>query len=222
MNFEERLRKHEERYWHEIDAREKIESRIKTPFSMFLIVFGLIAYLFKETFLSDNLNFSWYFWIAYVSSIILFVTSIGFFLRAIYGYHYLLMPTPEVLELYFKQILDDYKKTDRTKANFWTREAFKEYLFNSYVTYTTQNTKNNDSKSLNINRCIGSLIASFVIVCLSYIPYYLGTTTLKENHVDQQTTSSPSAAAARCERSTTQQTTKTNGPPSPSGTAEMT
>ncbi len=171
MDRQARFELHEKRYFHELDAREKIEARLRTPLAMFAIVFGLLAYIANEVPFSRPSDVSIFFWVPYTLGGILFMSSLCCFFRAIYGYHYLLLPTPDTLEQYFNEIVEEYCKTDRGKARQWAAEAFKEYLFDSYVSYSSQNTKNNDSKSLNLNRCIGTLISSFVLSCLSYIPY---------------------------------------------------
>ena len=162
-------------YIHELETREKIESRLKTPMAMFVIIFGLIGYIAKESILKNNLNFEFSFFLLSGTATFTFILSIFFFFRAIYGYHYSLLPTPIDLENYLEKIIDEYCKTDRGKAREWASEAFEEYLFNCYVSYTSQNTKNNDAKSLNLNRCIGSLIFSFISISLAFIPFYYQT-----------------------------------------------
>ena len=221
MDFDERLKAYENRYIHEIDTREKIEARVKTPFAIFLVVFTLIGFLFKETVLLGNLNFDWTFWASYVLSALFFVISVCFFLRALYGYHYLLMPTPEVLEEYLEKTIEEYSKVDAGKAKSWAKEALKEYLFESYLKYASQNTKNNDTKSLNISRCLGTLITSFIIICASYLPYYAGILEQTENNNVQQTATATTSTTERSERSATGQTSEAHASPAASGKAKV-
>ena len=203
MDFDERLNDYKEKYSFELLNREKIEARIKTPFAMFLIVFGLIAYLFKETIANQNFDFHWLFWVVFLLSCLLFIVSIFFFIKAIHGYHYLLLPTPEILEQYLADIISNYNEVDRGRSREWAKESYKEYLFESYVKYTTQNTKNNDTKALNISRCLTSLIASFIIICFSYLPYYDGLMNQKENIDVQKTRTTTTTTTEGCSRPTT-------------------
>jgi hypothetical protein len=166
---------YEKRYFHELDAREKIEARIKTPMAMFVIVFGLIGYLAKETVLKSNFELEFGFWLFSGAAIFTFVLSLFFFFKTIYGYHYFLLPTPDDLEKYFEESVSEYCNTNRGKARSWASEAFEEYLFDCYVSYTSQNTRNNDAKALNLTYCIGALIFSFINICIAYIPYYYQT-----------------------------------------------
>ena len=172
MDKLERQKLYKERYFHELDAREKIEGRLKTPMAMFIIVFGLVGYLIKETILKHNFDFNFSFYLLSGSAIFTFILSLIFFFKTIYGYHYSLLSTPISLEKYFEETVIEYCKTDRGKARAWASEAFNEFLYDCYVSYTTQNTQNNDAKALNLNRCIGALIFSFISICLAYIPYY--------------------------------------------------
>lgn len=166
---------YEKRYFHELESREKIESRLKTPLTMFAIVFGLLAYLIKEVLLKSHFNLGVSFWFLSGVTVITFIISLVYFFRTLHGYHYLLLPTPVVLEEYYKETMTKYTQIDEEKADIWTSEAFDEYLLNCYIKYTTQNTLNNDAKSLNLNRCISLLMISFVSTCLAYVPFYYHT-----------------------------------------------
>ncbi len=175
MDKKQRQEFYERRYFHELDAREKIEGRVKIPMTMFVIVFGLIGYIAKETVLKSNLDFDFSFWLLSGFATATFILSVFFFFKTIYGYHYSLLPTPADLEKYFEDTVTKYCKTDRGKARYWASEAFDEYLFSCYVSYTTQNTKNNDAKALNLVHCIGFLIFSFLFICMAYVPFYFQT-----------------------------------------------
>jgi hypothetical protein len=172
MDKKKRFEVYEKRYFHELDTRERVESRLKTPLTMFAIVFGIIAFLSNKVIEAVDTHQDFGFWLFYSGSIVMFVLSVYFFIRSIYGYHYSLLPTPEVMENYYRNIEDEYAKTNLGSAKAWAQEAFEDYLYNSYVQYTTQNTKNNDAKSLNLIRCIGSIIFSFACIVVSFVPIY--------------------------------------------------
>ena len=112
------------------------------------------------------MDFSRY-WKYFISNLIVL------FSRALYGYHYLLLPTPVDLENYYQEILTTNQSVSPGDARKWAKETFNEYLMDGYLKYGTRNTQNNDSKMLNHSRCIGALIISFVLTCAAYAPYYL-------------------------------------------------
>ncbi|MCB1804371.1 MAG: hypothetical protein KDJ99_04235 [Candidatus Competibacteraceae bacterium] len=172
MNPSERLEFHSKRYLHEIDHREKIENRIRTPVPLLVIVAGLSDFLIKNTVLEKLFCFHWSLYFLLAVGATAFAFSLFYFLRAIYGYHYQLIPTSETLEHYYNEILEQYQKVSPADARKWANEEFQKYLMKSYIEYGTQNTKNNDSKSLNLNYCLGSLIVAFICSSLAYLPYY--------------------------------------------------
>ena len=209
MDTDKRLESYKDRYKHEIDLREKLEARIKTPFAIMAIVFGLIAYLFRETVLSGNLDFDWFFWITYSAAILLFAQSFHYFFKAITGYRYKLIPTPEVLENYLEDTIEHYAKHSPSQAKAWANKAHSEYLFKCYVEYTSINTRNNDSKSYNINKCINTLIVAFLLSCNAYLPFYAGLLEQKESaNVRPTTTTTTSATEGRKGPTSPGQTTK--------------
>lgn len=172
MEYKERLADYKDRYYRELDVREKIDARLRTSFSFFLVVFALFAFLFEKTVSKGFLPSEVIFWFAYAVGVFAFIFAIFFQIKALHGYNYALIPTPERLEEYYSEILSAYAKSNLGLAKKWTKESYEKYLFNCYVIYTSQNTKNNDTKALNLSRSLSSLIVAFVFVCLSYIPFY--------------------------------------------------
>jgi hypothetical protein len=172
MNQDKRLEFYKDRYQSELDHREKIEGRIRTPLPMLVIVAGISGFLIKNTVLEKLFCFHWSLYLLILIGSATFIVSLYYFLRAIYGYHYQLIPTSERLENYYNEIFSEYQKVSPGDARKWTNEEFEKYLMASYIEYGTQNTKNNDAKSLNLNNCIGSLIVAFICSSLAYLPYY--------------------------------------------------
>lgn len=172
MNIEERLKLYEGLYYHELESRNKIESRLKLPFAVFAVVFSMLAFLFTETVFSQKVTVGPYFWVLYGGSVIALLFAIGFFVKAWYGYQYKLLPKAQGLEEYYGQILDSYKTDYPKKSEQWAQEAFKEYLLSTYSEYASHNSTNNDRKSEFVHRCIAALLVSFITACISYQPYY--------------------------------------------------
>lgn len=170
MDKEKRKEFYEKRYFHELDMREKIESRLRGPLTMIIVSFGTFAFLEKRVFAGGFLDKDYPLLLSFLSGVFFWVCALYFFMRTIRGYHYSLLPTPKVLEEYFEKILIEGRKSDRGQSKKWAEEDFSEYLFKNYVVSTTQNTLNNDAKSLNIDRSIKSIFCAF---CFSGLTYFL-------------------------------------------------
>ena len=172
MKYEKRFEFYEKLYFNERELREKIEGRYRTPLTLFAVLFAFIGFMAKELFSENALSFGYGVWLPFTLSVLSFLLAAFHLSRSLYGYHYQLMPTPDVLEQYREEIKAKYRKIDPQYAIEWTNGAFEDYLFTMYIEYTTQNTKNNDTKSLNLSRCVRSLIATFLLVGLAYVPYF--------------------------------------------------
>jgi hypothetical protein len=210
MEFKERFSDYKERYYKELDARDKVESRQKASFSIFLVVFALIAFLFNKTLGSAQLPSDVFFWAFYGVGVLAFLVAIVFYIKGIHGYSYALVPTPEELEKYRKEIYEHYSKTNLGLAKQWMEEAYEQYIFECYISYTSQNTKNNDTKALNASHSMSSLIAAFVFICLSYVPYYASTFHGEKNDSTATTTATaPPEQASKGTTTTTNKASKT-------------
>jgi len=208
MEFKERFGDYKERYHKELDARDKVESRQKSSFSIFLVVFALITFLFNKTLGSGQLPSDVFFWTVYSIGVLAFAVAIVFYIKGIHGYSYALVPTPEELEKYRKEIYEQYSKTNLGLAKQWMEEAYEQYIFECYISYTSQNTKNNDTKALNASRSMSSLIAAFVFICLSYVPYYASTFHGEKN--DSTATTTATTSPEQASKGTTTTTSKTS------------
>ncbi len=152
-----------------------------------------------------------FFWTVYSFGVLAFVVAIVFYIKGIHGYSYALVPTPEELEKYRKEIYEQYSKINLGLAKQWMEEAYEQYIFECYISYTSQNTRNNDTKALNANRSMSSLIVAFVFICLSYVPYYASTFYGEKNDSTATTTATTSPEqASKGPTTTTSKTSKTS------------
>ena len=129
MKFDQRFEFYEKLYFHERDLWEKIESRYRTPLTLFAALFPFIGFLSRELFIAEAVPYNFLVWVPLSASIALFVFAVYFLSRSMYGYHYQLMPTPDVLEEYREEIKTEYFKISPEEAIDWTNTIFEEYLF---------------------------------------------------------------------------------------------
>jgi hypothetical protein len=185
MKTKDRAEYYEKLYFQELDSRNKIENRLRLPFTIFAIVFAMVGFLFNEALVVKNVTLSGFFWLFYISSTIALILSIFFFVKAWYGYTYLLMPEASIQEGYYSEILESYRTDYPKMAESWASEAFQEYLLATYSKYASHNTQNNDKKSDNLHKSITSLLISFTLASVSYLPYY-NAITLDKPHAQKE------------------------------------
>jgi hypothetical protein len=172
MDINQRNADYKDWYYKEVDTRFKIEAGLKTSPALFLIVFALLAYIFKLTIAVNIYPQYYWFWGLFASSVISLVIAVFFFAAAIHGYTYSQIPTPVELENYYKTTLEHYAKYDLSKAKQYAGETFEEYINECYIVFATQNTLNNDTKLLNLSRIHRFIIIAFFLASFTYIPLY--------------------------------------------------
>lgn len=172
MDFDDRLALFERRYWHEIEQREKLEARTRTPMLVLGIVAGILGYLLKSTVLQKSFEFHWSLFAFVCVACIAFIASLFFFVRALVGYHYQLLPTSDGLESYYQAILKRFQSVSAAQAKNWAKGDFEKYLMSCYVEFASQNTRNNDAKALNLHRCMIGLAVAFTSSSLAFIPFF--------------------------------------------------
>jgi len=173
MHFSDRLAFYERRYLHEIDLREKLEGRTRTSLLLLGIVAGVLGYVLKSSVLVGSFDFHWSLFALLGVGSVTFIAALLYCLRSMVGYHYQLLPASDNLEAYYQSILEEFKKVSAAKAREWANEDFEQYLMEAYISYASQNTRNNDAKSLNLHRCLISLAVTFTCGSLALLPYYL-------------------------------------------------
>src|SRR5574340_783079 len=107
----------------------------------------------------------------FLSSVML-VIAIYFFVRSWYGNTYAFLPSAEATEQY-RQLLqktyEQYKNGDSLAETY-----LNDYLCTKYISCATQNTQCNDLRSLNLHKTNGTLIASTVLVAVTFLVFFMG------------------------------------------------
>lgn len=172
MKQDERRKFYERLYYHELEVRDKVENRLKLPFSIFAIVFTLAVFLFNEVLVKKSVPVDTFFWTVYLCALVALGLAVSFFVVSWYGYTYKMLPTASDIETYYEQILTEYQEVSPHQASAWAKEAFEDFLLDTFKTYATHNTRNNDRKAFYLHRCVTALIISFMLICVAFYPYY--------------------------------------------------
>jgi hypothetical protein len=75
-------------------------------------------------------------------------------------------------ETYRERLIDMYEPYP--KAADLVERAMREYLFDSYMQFSSANTINNDSRSDDLHRATVSITISALLAFLTFVPFMLG------------------------------------------------
>lgn len=170
MNKEELFKFYERQYFHEIDMREKLNSRLQLPLAALLALSGFLGYMLQNKNPDIGGGPSMIFWIFYLAALTSIGCALYFFRKSWFGPTDKLLPTAKTIEEYRKQLVDLYK--DYENSEELVEKGLKESLYNYYVEFSSANTTNNDARSYNIYRTTVSLTVAMVLAFLTFLPYY--------------------------------------------------
>ncbi len=163
---------YEKLYFHEIDSREKLNSRLQTPLTLIVSFVGVLAFMLQNY---GHQGFS----LAAVSflfllglSAIALACAATFFVRSWYNNTYSFLPAAQDTESYRQSLIklyEPYKNGTQLASDY-----FSDYLMDYYVRYSSANTECNDRRSIYLHKTNGALIFTALIAFLAFLTFYLG------------------------------------------------
>ncbi|USD21712.1 hypothetical protein MJO52_00795 [Microbulbifer variabilis] len=171
MDDKKRFEIYEKLYFHEVDAREKISSRLQIPLALLLSMTSVYALLIKGISLENSSLWNILFGFLLVISLVLFVTSISYFIKAFYGHTYEFIPSALDTENYRKVLIETYR--DYPECDKLVEKYFNEYIFRYYNECSSANTSVNDRRSKNLHKCNTYLIFTVLPLSVAFLIFTL-------------------------------------------------
>lgn len=162
---------YQKQYYHEIEIRDKLNSRLQIPLAVLVAILGLLGLMLQNLSLkAEGIGF-YIFVVFFILAGISTVLSIVFFRKSWFGHTDKLLPTAQNSEDYRKELIELYKAYDDHEK--LVDEAMKKYLFDYYVEFSSLNTINNDSRSYHLYKTTVALTVATICTFLAFIPYQL-------------------------------------------------
>ena len=93
---------YEKLYFHEIEVRERLGSRLQTPLAIIVSLIGVLAYLFQN-FAQDHIALNVFMFLGLLGlSTVALLVAVYFFIRSWYGHTYAFLPSADATEQYRK------------------------------------------------------------------------------------------------------------------------
>lgn len=153
-------------YFHELEVREKITSRLQLPLAILLAAFSFFGFLINNTELDSPTNGFYIFLVSSsISALLLFIASYHF-IRAFWGHSYDFIPTATESENYRNQLIETYKEYDDCEV--LVNDYMEEYLYKYYAECSSLNTEVNDRRSETLHWCNTFIVLSVIPILVSY------------------------------------------------------
>lgn len=165
-------------YYHEIEQKDIINSRISTPLGIITLLCGGAVYLFQDLNSFNENSFKNTFYILLAIYIFSLLLCILFSIKSYYGYEYKYVPIPEKIQEHTDKLNTHYSKHYITYFSIhgpckekYIKEQLEIYLSKKFKEATDWNTKMNEKKFKYL-RFVGlSIILSIVVGLLCFIFY---------------------------------------------------
>lgn len=171
------LKLFETRYYHEIDQKEKINSRVSIPLGVVTFLIASLGYFLKDINKLPDATWVGYYKVCLVGYIIFILLSVVLLSLAYYGYEYWYLASPmalfqdlEKIKKYYDENYEEYfsGNTDLSKEELINID-FKNHIQEQYLKATEQNIKLNSKKLILLRWTGWSIIISVVIGAIIYV-----------------------------------------------------
>jgi hypothetical protein len=172
MDKKETFALYEKLYFHEIDSREKLNSRLQMPLALIVSFIGALAFMLQNFECEKFSGLSIIFLILLAGSTLCLVRAIWFFIRSWYGNTYSFLPSAKDTEQYHSTLVEMYKQYAR--GDQLAKSHFEDYIRRYYIDCSSANTECNDRRSVYVHKTNSALIATAVVAFLAFFTFYLG------------------------------------------------
>lgn len=172
MNSNALFALYEKLYFHEIEVREKLGGRLQTPMAILVSLTGVLAFLLQNSDKQHSALIGNLFLICLFLGAVLLSFATVFFVRSWYGSTYSFLPSAADTDTYRATLEKTYAQY--SDGNLLAEKYLSEYLCTYYIRASTNNTRVNDKRSMNLHRTNGTLILAAVAVSGAFLLFYFG------------------------------------------------
>jgi magnesium-transporting ATPase (P-type) len=183
MEMKDVFQLYEKLYFHEIDSREKLNSRLQTPLTLIVSFVGVLAFLLqnyghKGFSITSNL----FFFLIFLSTVALTFAAV-FFVKSWYNNTYSFLPSAQVSEDYRQTLIKLYEPYENGAQ--LASDYFSSYVMEYYIRYSSANTLCNDRRSIYLHKTNGALITTAAVAFLAFLAFFFGD--LDKAHINKPT-----------------------------------
>ena len=181
-------------YFHELEVKEKLITRLQMTFAFHATVFTIIAYMLRMFDYESKLFLICSFHSIIIIAVLAIIPSVFYTIDAFWGNTYKGIPSAneterfrknsEKHELDMKKYHEDYPESINGVKTYLAKEELQDYLYEHYANCSSHNTEINDKRSLRLHSAIKWLLISalpLLAACLLFIRYDLDVSSPRKN-----------------------------------------
>lgn len=196
MNQDQLFAFYEKLYFQELERREKLSARLNIPLAILVAVIGFLSFMLNGAPTGISGWSSFLFWAFFLSACVATAVGAWTFKASWFGHTDKLLPTANETEAYRLTLVDFYKESDEKEQ--WVAEALKQYLYDYFKQFSSENTVNNDARAYHLYRATYAITVAVLLAFSAFVPYFF----VKQEDLKNgnQTAAAATAAAEKRER----------------------
>lgn len=170
MDKKERLKIHMENYYHELNRKDNLRTRLIIPSTAIFIFIAITIYIFKNCQVESVGLTALLFWLFALAFIGFLGITFFYLIKAWKGYKYAYLPKSTDLEQYFEN-LSDYQEENYVPQDY-TEKKYYGYLISQISKNNSQNFENNQKLSDLIYKIQTNLSKALLLAIISLLILY--------------------------------------------------
>jgi hypothetical protein len=174
LNDRERFEFYEKLYFHELEAREQMHTRVQIPITLITATIGALGFMGQN--IDRDLSSLWVtsFYILFFIAAIFIITSGYFCGRSAWGYFYSKTALAKTWDDYHRECVVTYEGEPVADQENLVHSAIKNSVQERYIECATTNSEINEKRSYYYSNTIYWLFFAIGATSLAFIFYFLG------------------------------------------------
>lgn len=171
MEDKERLKLYKQLYFHELDARDKLTTRLQLCLAVLTAFVGALGYIFVRLNWDASAPIEkWIFFVFYYLSVFFVCVSAWYFVRALWNHAYQFMPLAKEIEDYRSELHRTYKKYGEQDTKFY----FQKFLLKYFMECASFNAEVNECRSKKLHYSFSFIVYSIIPIVVSVVVFVIG------------------------------------------------
>ena len=174
MNKGERFDFFEKLYFHELEAREQMTTRLQIPLTLLTAVIGALGFMGQNIDRDQSGVWTNWFYAVFLLSVVFVVASGYFCTKCASGHWYQMTSFADEWQGYHSSCVLAYQEQPENEKMTLTERAFCEAVENKYVECASANAAINQLRAYYFNRTINLFIIALAFTSVAFTIYFLG------------------------------------------------
>lgn len=174
MDGQARFDFYEKLYFHEMEAREQMTTRLQIPLALLVSTVGLLGFMAQNLDREQDSYWVLCFKIAFGLSSLMVLVSGYHCIRSAWGHIYSVLPTAQVWQEYHADCTTLYAGEPRYRRSKLTQNALRNSVRDKYVECAAVNATINELRSYYYHMTIKYYVASAIIGFAAFIFFFFG------------------------------------------------